>query len=465
MHHRRTFSVVTACAALTLVAGACTDSSSSDATATSAAPAVPAKGTTATTDAAQTDAAQSNAWALTYTGGKAGAADDSLAPVVIGYVNQEGGVPAFPEATAGTDAAVDYVNRELGGIGGHPLQLKTCAIQAEEDGQKCGTEMVNDTNVRAVLTGVLTAGNDSLYKVVVPKLPVVVGNPVANPDFLTAGIDAFTPGSPGVIQGLAVFIAKVLSTPEKPVKTVAVVYGDNEGAKAAVNVLFNPALNKLGITDIKAVPVSDTATAPDLQAALQAAGAQDADVVVPLVIAPLCIATYDALKALGISPTVVTTGLCYGTSMTQHLKDVGDSGDVPNGWYFGGYGYSYFMPDEASGMATYLAKVRQYGGQDVEYTGFAGPQFGNVLTLAKFLNAIGPDNVTSDAIKAQMSAFTGPMMMTAGTMTCGKVSPIFPALCGAEMGIQQYVNGTWESVADALNGKPINPAAALGAAS
>ena len=295
-------------------------------------------------------------------------------------MNQEGGVPAFPEATAGTDAAVDYVNRELGGIGGHPLQLKTCAIQAEEDGQKCGTEMVNDTNVRAVLTGVLTAGNDSLYKVVVPKLPVVVGNPVANPDFLTAGIDAFTPGSPGVIQGLAVFIAKVLSTPEKPVKTVAVVYGDNEGAKAAVNVLFNPALNKLGITDIKAVPVSDTATAPDLQAALQAAGAQDADVVVPLVIAPLCIATYDALKALGISPTVVTTGLCYGTSMTQHLKDVGDSGDVPNGWYFGGYGYSYFMPDEASGMSTYLAKVRQYGGQDVEYTGFAGPQFGNVLT-------------------------------------------------------------------------------------
>ena len=87
MRHRRTFSVVTAFAALTLVAGACTDSSSSDATATSAtsaAPAAESKGTTATTDAAQ-----SNAWALTYTGGTAGAADDSLAPVVIGYVNQE----------------------------------------------------------------------------------------------------------------------------------------------------------------------------------------------------------------------------------------------------------------------------------------------------------------------------------------------------------------------------------------
>ena len=315
MHRRRSFSAITALASLALVAGACTESTSSAPTATTAASA-------AATDAASatTEAAQSNQWALDYTGGRAGPADDSLEPIVIGYVNQEGSVPAFPEATAGTEAAVEFVNRELGGIGGHPLQLKTCAVQAEEDGQKCGTEMVNDTKVQVVLTGVLTAGNDSLYKVVVPKLPVIVGNPVANPDFLTQGIDAFTPGSPGVIQGLAVFIAKVLSTPDKPVETVAVVYGDNEGAKTAVNVLFNPVLNQLGITDIKAVPVPDTATAPDLQAALQAAGAQDADVVVPLVIAPLCIATYDALKAAGISPTVVTTGLCYGTSMTQHLE-------------------------------------------------------------------------------------------------------------------------------------------------
>ncbi len=460
MHRRRSFSAITALASLALVAGACTESTSSAPTATTAASAAATDAATATTEPAQ-----SNQWALDYTGGRAGPADDTLEPIVIGYVNQEGSVPAFPEATAGTEAAVEYVNRELGGIGGHPLQLKTCAVQAEEDGQKCGTEMVNDAKVQVVLTGVLTAGNDSLYKVVVPKLPVIVGNPVANPDFLTQGIDAFTPGSPGVIQGLAVFIAKVLSTPDKPVETVAVVYGDNEGAKTAVNVLFNPVLNQLGITDIKAVPVPDTATAPDLQAALQAAGAQDADVVVPLVIAPLCIATYDALKAAGISPTVVTTGLCYGTSMTQHLKDVGDPGDVPDGWYFGGYGYSYFMPDEASGMTTYLAKVRQYGGEDVEYTGFAGPQFGNVLTLAKFLNAIGPDSVTGDAIKAQVDAFSGPMMMTAGAMTCGEVSPIFPSLCGAEMGIQQYVGGEWVSVADALNGKPINPGAALSASS
>ena len=72
-------------------------------------------------------------------------------------------------------------------------------------------------------------------------------------------------------------------------------------------------------------------------------------------------------------------------------------------------------------MATYLEKVNEYGGKQVEFTGFAGPQFGNVMTLAKFFNAIGPDHITPDAVKQQISSFGGPMMMIAGPIACGKV--------------------------------------------
>jgi branched-chain amino acid transport system substrate-binding protein len=452
MHRRSSLVFASALAAIAMLAAACSSGSSTAATAHAPVQVAAAAATPAAT--------VSNDWALKYTGGHAGKADDSLAPVVIGYVNQEGGVPAFPETTAGAEAAVAYINSELGGIAGHKLVLKKCLVQAEEDGQKCGTEMVNDTTVKAVLTGVLTLGGASLYKVIANKLPVLVGNPVTNPDFLTKGIAALTPGSPGVIQGLAVFIARNLSA-VKPIKKVAIVYGDNEGAKAAVNVLFTPVLKKLGISNIKAVPVSDSATAPDVQAALQAAGAADADALVPLVVEPVCIATYDALKALGISPLVVTTGLCLGTAVTQHLKDVGDQGQVPNGWYYGSYGYSYFLPDTQSGMVTYLAKVKQYSPPNVEYTGFAGPEFANVMTLAKFFNTMGPDKITGEAVNAQINSFTGPMMITAGSMACGKVSPIFASLCGAEMGIEQYRDGKWLPVADALNGQAINPTQVL----
>ena len=44
-----------------------------------------------------------------------------------------------------------------------------------------------------------------------------------------------------------------------------------------------------------------------------------------------CINTYDALRSLGIDPVVVTTGLCYGTPMTAHMRDIDEEGDFPDG--------------------------------------------------------------------------------------------------------------------------------------
>jgi branched-chain amino acid transport system substrate-binding protein len=395
----------------------------------------------------------SNDYALQYTGGTAGAADDTKTPITIGFVNEEGGVPSFPEATQGAQAAVDYVNKELGGVQGHKVILQKCFVQTEEDGQKCGTQMANDPKVQVVLTGILALGNQSLYSVLAGKKPVIIGNPVTAPDFTVKGTTAFTPGSPGVIQGMAVFLAKNLQNIHK----VAAIYSNNPAGTIAFTALFKPVLARFGITDVTGVPVSDTATATDYQQALQSSGAAKADVVVPLVTVQGCIAAYDAFQALGIKPTVVTSGLCFGTPMTQHLqKDLGLKDQVPDGWYFGGYGYSYFLPDAASGLTTYLAKVKQYGPANVEYTGFAGPDFANLLTIVKFMNAVGADKLTSDAINAQIAAFHGPMMLVAGPMNCG-ANPVFPSLCGTQMGVEQYKGLKWIPVADALNNAAIDP--------
>ena len=105
-------------------------------------------------------------------------------PITIGYANQE---DVFPEATIGIDAAVKYVNAELGGIGGHPIKLTTCKITVEEDGQKCGTQFVNDSNVSVVMTGTLLVGGKGLYDTLAGKKPVVVGNGLTTDDFTTHG--------------------------------------------------------------------------------------------------------------------------------------------------------------------------------------------------------------------------------------------------------------------------------------
>ena len=54
------------------------------------------------------------------------------------------------------------------------------------------------------------------------------------------------------------------------------------------------------------------------------------------------------------------------------------------------------------------------------------------------------------------------MMMTAGPMACGEVSPIFPP-CVVRRWASSSTPGAWMSVDDALNGQPINPGQVLGA--
>jgi branched-chain amino acid transport system substrate-binding protein len=392
-----------------------------------------------------------NDFGLSYTGGTAGKADKKLTPITIGYINQEGGVPSFPEATAGINAAVKYVNNELGGAQKHPVAVKKCAVQTEEDGQRCATEMLNDDSVAFVMTGTLVVGNESVYSTLAGKKPVLIGFPGTIADFVAEDAYALTPGAVGVVKGMGIFVGQNL----KDVKKVSVVHSDNAAGKAGAESMLKPALAKFGITDVTLVPVSDTATGPDLASAIQAAGAEQADLFVPLVSVQGCIATYDALQSLGLKPKVLTTGLCYGTPMTKHLKDVGAKGPVPNGWYYGDLGYSYFIPDEESGMNTYLDKIKQYGPKNVEYTGFAGPLFANLLTAVKFVNQIGPDNLNSDSLRQAVKGFTGPMMIVAGPMQCG-FDAAFKTLCGKEMGVQQYKNGKWKSIANALNGKAID---------
>jgi branched-chain amino acid transport system substrate-binding protein len=397
-----------------------------------------------------------NAWALEYTGGTAGAASGD--PIKIGYVNQEA---VFPEASVGIRAAVDYVNAELGGAGGRPLELVECEVAVEEDGARCGSEFLNDADISFVMTGTLLNGGQGLYDTLDGQKPVIIGNAVTNPDFLTSAGVGYATGSVGVIPGLAQF---ALTRLDPAPTSAAVVYASNPAGQAAYASLLKPVFDKAGVT-VTAVEVTDPgATSADVQSAMIAAGADSADVFIPLVTVQSCIATYDAIKQLGIDPVVVTTGLCFGTPMTDHLASIGDGGQVPEGWYFGGYGYDYFQPDVESGMATYVAKIQEYGvkpasAPTLEYTGFAGPMFANLLTATKFINELGADGVTPEAMRDKIFGFTGPMMIQAGELSCGATTVLgipFVAVCGNQMGVQQYVDGAWVSAANALNGDPID---------
>ena len=388
-----------------------------------------------------------DAWALEYTGGTAGEATGE--PIRFGYANTEA---LLPEATVGLKAAVAYVNAELGGIGGRPIEIVECQVNTPEDGAACGAQFANDDSITLVLTGVILQGNAEFYEALNGNKPILIGNGLAVEDFVTPAGVSFTAGATGTVAGLAKFTIETLQP-----ASVAVVNVDNAGGNAAANVLIKPAMDAAGIAT-SIVAVAETATAPDIASAMEAAGAGEADVFILLTTIQGCINAYDSVQSLGIDPVVVTTGLCYGTPMIQHMEDIGAEGDFPDGWYYGGYGYNYFEPDLESGLATYVAKVFEYGepaagASEIEYTGFAGPTFYNVMTAVKLLNGLG-DDLSFEAVDAALRGFTGPMMGQVGPIECGL--PPFVASCGHQMGIQQYVDGEWESIADGLNGQPID---------
>ena len=462
---RKQQGLIAGLAVLGLLAGACSSDSESSVTEAPVVTDAPNVTDAPVDTGAPTDSpisAENLAHAVEYTGGTAGAATGTD-PFVIGYVNQEGGTPGFPEATIGVDAAVWYINNHLGGIGGRPIELAKCIITKEEDGQKCAQEMLANDQVSVVLAGAMLNGNAPLLDGLAGKKPVFISNPLTTPEFLAGDAFAFTPGAPGVVGGLTVFIAKYLGELEgKEIKKVAVVYGDNPSGQVAFNALTKPVFESLGI-EVTGVAAADTAGATEMASLIQAAGAEDADAFYPLVTVGSCIAVYDALATLEIETTVVTTGLCFGVPMQTHLQELGIDANLPDGWYFGGYGYSYEIPGNPD-IDAYIEAIFAYAateGMDaatLEYTGFGGPTFGTLMTIAQFANAGAAD---SESYRTAAKAFTGPGWGVVGPQKCGG-NPTFPSLCGFQVGIQQQQGSDYVSIMDGFNGKAIDAQAELG---
>jgi len=456
MNKTGTGRALAALAAVGLLAAACSSSKSSSTSASASASgsssSAAASQATATT-AAASGAVDLDKEALAFVGGKGGAADPSATPITIGYVNQQGGALDFSDATAGVQAGVNYVNNQLGGIDGHPIKLVTCWVQTEEDGQKCGTQMLNNSDVKFIITGLLVFGGQSLYTVINGQKPIMIFDPVTQADYNAKNGFAFSGGVAAGYLAIGQFLAKNLTpTP----KSVAILTTSNPAGVAAINGLVTPTLNKAGITDVRIAKIADGATGPDVVSAVQAANTSTADAILVSLQTAGCIQAYDAFQSLNISgKPVVTTGQCYGKPVAQAL-----GGKFPE-WIYADLGFNPFMAPSASvplswNMALNLREVLKLpNSSNIDPSSNATYTFGPVLTLTKVLDQVGFANLTPDAISAAMKAYHGPLLGTSGSADCGK-NPAFPTVCGSAVGFQAYKSGAWVSIADGYTGTSIN---------
>jgi branched-chain amino acid transport system substrate-binding protein len=407
-------------------------------TTTAASGAAPAATTTAAGEAPAASSGKVDQatidYGLKYTGGKAGKADASLPPVNVGFITQEGGAPSFPEQGHAADAVVQFINDELGGIAGRPLKLDKCNIQSEEDGQKCGAQMLA-AKVDIVNFSLTVIGNASFYKAVVPKIPVINSVPATGPDSTTKGVYNLTGGGPGVHYAIAVDIKNLGS------KNAALISVGNPGGKFTMEKIAIPALKLAGVNHGKVVYYPDDATTPDIVSALQAAGGSKADAIYFDPSTPAqCLSLYNAMKTLAIKIPVVTTPICNSDVF------VGETGAGPEGWHIWGFGENPRVTDLPE-VKTYVGIMDGYGESKWKNVGFAPSSVGDLLTITKLGNEIGADKLSPAAFNDAILAFRGPAFLVPGEQNCSApFDQATQSVCGTNSVGSAFEDGKWKSL-------------------
>jgi branched-chain amino acid transport system substrate-binding protein len=361
---------------------------------------------------------------LTYTGGKAGKAKTSLAPVVIGAINTQGGqVLVGPGWTNGVKTAVQYVNRFLGGVQGHPLVVSYCfTTSAEEEGTKCGQKFANDKRINVVEFGAVAVGNQSFYAALGSKKPTVGGVELFPVDAQRKNGFALFGTNDSVLGPWGTLGKDVLHA-----KTAAVVYpqipGIDYGAKVE-----KASLDSAGI---KTTLVGFPANATDLTGPLTAAGAQNADMIVPQSNAAGCVNIAKALDALGKSKTpVVSNPLCLTPDVASGL-----GGDLPK-WIYGiASSLGFDTTDPA--VAPFVKGLKAVGQPKLAADAWVIVAWGQVLTTVKLMNKLGVKNLTAAKLTAAFRGFKGPQALGAPSLQCGKY-PAEPAACNDQAQFFQY---------------------------
>jgi branched-chain amino acid transport system substrate-binding protein len=361
---------------------------------------------------------------LAYVGGKKGPAKATLSPIYIGYVNQEGGqIVVGKTADTGIDAAAAWLNKYAGGIGGHRIVVVKCFIAStEEEGQKCGQKFANDRRITAVLMGAVVIGNDSFFSAIGGKKPVITGvspNPV----------DSAQPNA-AILYGDARFILAPYATFAKNVlhtKSAALVFPEGAGLDAAA-AGQTTAFEAAGISIKK---VSYPANTTDLTQPLVAAGAQSADLVMPVINPNDCGKFEKAIQSLGIKDEkVLASPICLTPATIQEL------GDFPQWIYAIASSLGTDMTDPS--VPPYQKIMKQVGQSKLAGDAWTTVAFGEMATLAKFMNALGPTKITAAGILKQMKAFRGPMVLGSPHIQCGKYAKA-PAICNDYTQFYRYM--------------------------
>ena len=391
-------------------------------------------GTSSTAASGAADLTKATSTYSEFVGGSPGKADSSKPPVTIGFTNDEGGIPSFPEGSVAAQAAVKFLNENLGGVGGAPVKLDVCAVAgSEEQGQTCAQQFLSNSAINVVAEDSLVVGAQTFHKTMGGKKPVVIGSPNAIADATAKNAFPISAGVFGTDPGFVYYASQVLKA-----KSVALIFpaDDPTGQVAAKQIKTD-----MGKAGIKVTTAGYKSTSPDILPVVQASGATKADATVALLPSPpTCIAGAKAFEQAGVTKPILALSQCIAAPVKQAV------GDYPK-WTYISVSTNPALLGVDAATDGYDEVMKAYAPKNANTGGFAPHAFMAVLTAAKVAAEGGAD---SAKIGSTLQAFQGPTPMFPPTLKWGIVPPL-PALGTIQSRLYTYNgNDQWK---DATNGE------------
>jgi branched-chain amino acid transport system substrate-binding protein len=362
-------------------------------------------------------------------------------PFVIGFTNTED-VPglSFQNLRYGAEAAVKWVNAERGGIGGRPLQLKECTLNATVAGSAACANTLAQAHVPLVVNGVDVAAGGAVPVYQSAGIPYSSVVPVGPAEYTSPFAHHFFSGSTGTYPALAYYMATILKA-----KRVALAYTDNAAGASAADLFAVPVLKKFGVTDVVKVPIA--AAAADFTAPMSAIGKDDPNGIMVLASAQFCLRSAQARQSLGLKIPMFYSSGCF----EQDTLDAG--GSAFKGGFFPTSAQPFTDLTNAD-VTTFRAKLAKYGAQGVSPSGYTQIGFSEIVTIANLLNTLSTSRRTGAGIQARFQSLVNFPVFMAHSATCdGKQIEGFPAICNPYVRMVQLYNG---KVVPLLKGKWIS---------
>lgn len=342
------------------------------------------------------------------------AADPSLEPIRIGMINQEDTpLGSFPEVRAAAQTAVAFVNAELGGVDGRPIELIPCITSFNpEQSAACAQALVQD-DVVALVGGVDVTANGAFPIIEQNELPVVGGIPAGLVEQRSPYAFSFSGGGAGAA---AAFMKHAV---DNGATKVLLAYGEFESFEVAARDYAAVVGESLGL-EVELLSFSLFAT--DYLPVLTKAQEVDADAIIVLAADSACLPVMQNMTDLEIGAQLYLTGACAAPAI------IDAAGEDIVGVLFNSEG-----PVEAGDPEgeVYAAALDLYGTEEAGGAGTVG--FRAMMNLYALMRGLGADDISSASILAAAQATADQPSFWGHPYTCdGEQVPGLPALCAPQ---------------------------------